>query len=55
LDDTIVVNYIEVPVLARLGVMRCGKNAVSIHGGPTVAVELKKLIIGARYTVVFPR
>ena len=83
LDDTIVINYIEVPVLARFGVMQWGENAVSIHGGPTFAfnagteeknnghavarllklkkfdmgiaiggqVELKKLIIGARYTL----
>lgn len=92
LDDTIVINYFEVPVLARFGVMQWGKKAVSIHGGPTFAfsagtaetnngrdvpagvrngqrlpaltlktfdmgiaiggqVELKKLIIGARYTV----
>jgi hypothetical protein len=83
LDDTIVINYIEVPVLARFGVMQWGEHAVSIHGGPTFAVnagteetnnghavarllklktfdmgvaiggqvELKKLIVGARYTV----
>jgi hypothetical protein len=83
LNNTIVINYIEVPVLARFGVMQWGENAVSIHGGPTFAlsagtketnndhrvarplklktfdmgiaisgqVELKKLIIGARYTV----
>lgn len=83
LNNTIVINYIEVPVLARVGVMQWGENAVSIHGGPTFAlnavtqetnndhrvarplklkkfdmgmaiggqVELKKLIIGARYTV----
>ena len=83
LDDTIVINYIEVPVLARFGLMQWGENAVSIHGGPALAfnagteeknnghavarllklktfdmglaiggqVELKKLIIGARYTL----
>lgn len=85
LDDKIVINYIEVPVLARFGVMQWGENAVSIHGGPTVAfsagtqetdsdlglgvptplklkkfdvgmaigvqAELKKLIIGVRYTI----
>lgn len=37
LDNRIVVNYIEVPVLARFGVMQRGQNAVSIHGGPTFA------------------
>jgi hypothetical protein len=72
-----------VPVLARVGVMQWGKNAVSIHSGPTFAltastketnngprvatplkvktfemgvaiggqIELKKVIIGARYTI----
>lgn len=39
MDDTIVINYIEVPVLARFGVMQWGKIAVSIHGGPTFAVN----------------
>ena len=83
LDDQIVINYLEVPVLARVDVIQWGQNAVSIHGGPTFAVnagtneknnghavarllklktfdmgvaiggqvELKKLIIGARYTM----
>jgi hypothetical protein len=37
LYNTIVVNYIEVPVLARFGVMQRGQNAVSVHGGPTLA------------------
>ena len=37
LNNRIVVNYIEVPVLARFGVMQRGQNAVSIHGGPTFA------------------
>ena len=92
LDDQIVINYLEVPVLARFGVFQWGENTISIHGGPTFAfsagttetnngrevatgvrlgerlpalklktfdmgiaiggqVELKKLIIGARYTM----
>jgi len=83
LDNTIVVNYLEMPVLARVSVIRWGGNAVSLHGGPTFAVragtretnnghgvehpvklktfdmgiaiggqvELKKLLIGARYTI----
>jgi hypothetical protein len=83
LDDQIVINYIEVPVLARFSVFQRGRNTISIHGGPTFAfiasstetnnghpifiplklktfdmglaiggqVELKKLIIGGRYTI----
>ena len=39
LDDTIVINYIEVPVLARVGVMRRGTKTLSIHGGPTFALN----------------
>jgi hypothetical protein len=37
LDDQIVINYIEVPVLARFDVMQWGRNAVSVHGGPAFA------------------
>jgi len=35
LDDMIVINYIEVPVLARFRVTQWGGNAVSVHAGPT--------------------
>jgi len=83
LHDVLVINYLEVPVLARVGVMQWGENAVSIHGGPVFSlkagsretnndhgvprqlmlktfdlglaiggqIEMKKLIIGTRYTV----
>jgi Outer membrane protein beta-barrel domain len=37
LDDEIVINYVEVPVLARVGVFQWGRTTISIHGGPTFA------------------
>jgi hypothetical protein len=45
LHNVIVINYVEVPVLARLDVKRWGRNAVSIHAGPAFAV-----IAGSRET-----
>lgn len=54
LDDTIVINYIEVPVLARFAVMQWGKNAVSIHGGPTFAFRAGTMETNNGWDVVTP-
>ena len=39
LHNTIVITYFEVPVLARVGVMKRGRSALSLHGGPAFALN----------------
>jgi hypothetical protein len=36
-EDRITINYIEVPLLARVNVLQSGENTLSIHGGPAFA------------------